>query len=157
VNRRDRAAPARELIQVERHGVLCTLSRQLGGWPFASLTPYAFAASGEPLFLISNLAEHTRNLRADPRVSLFIQDSSALAHPQAGARITIMGLAKEVDEDEIEDARRRYLARLPEGEGLFQMADFALFKLQIERVRFIGGFGEIFWLNPEELLLPPSA
>ncbi len=132
--------------------MLCTLSQALDGWPFASLTPYAFAATGEPIILTSTLAEHTRNIYADPRVSLFIVDSEAAHNPQAGARLTLMGLADAIDGTSIEDARRRYLGRFPESESLFQMSDFTLFKLSIERARFIGGFGDIFWINSGELI-----
>ena len=137
MSRKERLERARELLRKERHGVLCTLSQTLDGWPFASLTPYAFAVSGEPIILTSTLAEHTNNIYSDPRVSLFIRDSDAVQDPQAGARLTVMGLADAIeDDDEIADARKRYLARFPESESLFQ----------------IGGFGDIFWINPSEFL-----
>ena len=152
MSRKERLERARELLRKERHGVLCTLSQTLDGWPFASLTPYAFAASGEPIILTSTLAEHTRNIHADPRVSLFVRDSDALQDPQAGARLTVMGLADPIEGDDVADARQRYLNRFPESETFFQMTDFTLFKLSIERVRFIGGFGDIFWISPAEFL-----
>lgn len=152
MGRKERIEKARRLLHTERYGVLCTLSHSLDGWPFASLTPYAFAASGEPVILTSALAEHTRNISVDPRVSLFVIDAEARANPQAGARLTLMGLANATLRTDIEDDRRRYLARFPESEPLFQMSDFTLFRLSLERGRFIGGFGEIFWLSPEELL-----
>ena len=152
MSRKEQSLRARRLLRKERQGVLCTLSQALAGWPFASLTPYAFAAAGEPIILTSTLAEHTRNIYADPRVSLFVLDSEAPVNPQAGARITVMGLVDPVESLEVEDARKRYLARFPESESLFQMSDFTLFKLSIERARFIAGFGEIFWLNADEVL-----
>ncbi|MEP7272339.1 MAG: pyridoxamine 5'-phosphate oxidase family protein [Acidobacteriota bacterium] len=152
MSRKDGVERAQALLLKERHGVLCTLSQTLDGWPFASLTPYAFAASGEPIILTSTIAEHTRNIYGDARVSLFILDSESLANPQAGARLTVMGLAEAVEDSAVEDARARYLARFPEAATFFQMHDFTLFKLSIERIRFIGGFGDIFWINPGELL-----
>src|SRR5215813_15338291 len=106
----DRAAPARALIQEEQHGVLCTLSQKISGWPFGSVTPYALTQEGEPTILISEIAEHTRNLRADPRVSLFIQDGAFLNDTQSGRRITLMGLAEQVSAESLADAQRRYLA-----------------------------------------------
>lgn len=148
----DRGAEARSLIRNERHGVLSTISRKVSGWPFASVTPYALSAAGEPIILISEIAEHTKNLRADPRASLFIQDSKMIQDPQAGARITLMGRATPVPESEQGDARRRYLSRFPQSESYFQVHDFSLFRLSIEHVRFIGGFGEIYWLEPSEVL-----
>jgi hypothetical protein len=153
----NRAAPARRLMRDERHGVLCTLSRRVAGWPFGSVAPYALDASGEPLILISEIAEHTRNLRADARASLFIQDSEARHDPQAGARLTLMGLAAPVAERELDDGRRRYLTRFPEATSFFEVHDFTLFKIRVEHVRFIGGFGEIYWLEPSEILVPDDA
>ena len=152
MSRKERLERARELLRKEQHGVLCTLSQTLDGWPFASLTPYAFAGSGEPIILTSTLAEHTRNIHSDPRVSLFVRDSDALQDPQAGARLTVMGLADPLDGVEAIEARQRYLTRFPESETFFQMTDFTLFKLSIERLRIIGGFGDIFWINPSEFL-----
>src|SRR5262249_3718547 len=125
---------------------------KVGGWPFGSLAPFALSARDEPLVLLSKLAEHTQNLLAEPRVSLFVQDSQALANPQAGTRVTLLCTAALVAEKEIDGARRAYLQRFPEAAGLFQLGDFRLFKLQIERVRYIGGFGEMYWLEWADLL-----
>src|SRR5882672_9838055 len=124
----DRGAPARALIQEEQHGVLCTISKKISGYPFGSVTPYALTADGEPTILISEIAEHTKNLRADPRVSLFIQESAFLNDTQSGRRITLMGLAEPVGSENVSDARARYLARFPNAEQYFSVHDFTLFK-----------------------------
>jgi putative heme iron utilization protein len=149
----DRAAPARALIQEEQHGVLCTISLRVAGWPFGSVTPYAMTSQGEPTILISEIAEHTKNLRADPRVSLFIQESAFLHDTQSGRRITLMGQATPVESADVPDARSRYLARFPNAEQYFSVHDFTLFKISTVHVRFIGGFGEIYWLEPNEVLI----
>jgi hypothetical protein len=148
----ERAVPVRQLLQNERQGVLSTLSHKLDGWPFGSLTPFALTEAGEPLIFLSALAEHTQNLLADARVSLFVQDAQALANPQAGVRATLLCLAEAVPGDESAAARQAYLQRFPQSAGLFQLGDFSLFKLKIKRVRFIGGFGEMYWLGGDELL-----
>ena len=145
----DRASPVHQLLQREKHGVLSTLSHKADGWPFGSLAPFALSKQGELLLLLSNLAEHTQNLLADPRVSLFVQDSQALANPQAGARATRLCTAAET---EVDEARQAYLPRFPEAAGLLQLGDFRFFKLQIERVRYIGGFGEMYWLSGADML-----
>ena len=85
------AGAIRALLENERSGVLATLSARRDGWPFASVAPYALTEAGEPLLLLSRLAEHTRNLQADARASLLVQDHASLTDPQAGARITILG------------------------------------------------------------------
>src|SRR5438270_12005687 len=81
----------RTLLEQERSGVLATLSASRAGWPFASVVPYALSERGEPVLLLSSLAEHTRNALADGRASLLVQDHDSLADPQAGARVTILG------------------------------------------------------------------
>lgn len=142
---------ARTFIQSERNGTLCTLSRRLAGFPFGSIAPYALTASGEPILLISDLAEHTKNIRADARVSFLIQDSQA-RDQQANARATMMGYAMPVSSPFVEEARQRYLQAVPTAAGYFSMHDFSLFKVHVLQVRFIGGFGNIFWINGEELI-----
>jgi putative heme iron utilization protein len=149
----DRAASVRRLLSQEKNGVLSTLSQKHDGWPFGSITPYALDSSGEPLILVSELAEHTRNLRADPRVSLFVQDLTAGGDAQAGARVTLMGLAAPVAESEFEDAARRYLARFPEAQRNFQLGDFTLFRIEAQQARFIAGFGEMGWVQRDELII----
>lgn len=137
----------RNLLEQEKNGVLSTLSRKYEGWPFGSLTPYAISATGDPLIFVSLMAEHTRNLLADPHVSLFIQDTSVSENPQAQARATLLGFAEAVLADEQVDAAKRYLERFPEAEQNFQLGDFVLIKIRIQHTRYIGGFGEIFWLT----------
>jgi putative heme iron utilization protein len=145
-------APAlRELLEAERHGVLATLSARLAGWPFASVAPYALTAEGEPLLLLSDLAEHTRNVRADARASLFIQDSASLEDPQSGARVTLLGTVERVPTDHEKAARERYVERHPHSVEYLAMADFHLFTLRVTEARFINGFGDMGWLHAEQL------
>ena len=140
------------LIRAERNGALCTLSRKMDGWPFGSITPYALTENADPLIMISEIAEHTRNLKADARASLLVQDSNALDDPQAGARATLVGYAMPVPEPLLEDAQRRYLELFPASSGYFAAHDFSLYQIKISDVRFIGGFGEIYWLSAGELV-----
>src|SRR5262245_57780674 len=143
---------ARELVSREHNGMLCTLSLRLEGFPFGSVTPYALSSAGEPLILISEIAEHTRNLRADARVSLLVSDSRAADDPQAGARATLVGYAIPVSEPFLEDAGRRYLERVPQSASYFEAHDFTLFTIKVEQVRFIGGFGDIHWIDGREVV-----
>jgi putative heme iron utilization protein len=144
------ANAARGLLRTERHGVLATLSRRREGWPFASLAPYALSAAGEPLLLLSDLAEHTRNLVVDPRASLFVRDSSAMAHdPQAGARLTLLGRVEPVDDPA--DAQQRYVARHPSAAEYLGLSDFRFFVLRVTEARYIGGFGDMGWIDGASL------
>ncbi len=142
----------RALLQKERNAVLCTISKKIEGWPFGSISPYTATNTGEPIILISEIAEHTRNLRADARVSLIVQDSNAIKDPQAGARATLIGYAMPVPEPYLEDASRRYLELFPNSASFFDAHDFTLFQIRVSKVRFIGGFGEIYWLDRHEII-----
>ena len=141
----------RELLANERHAVLATLSATRAGWPFASVAPYALSDAGEPLLLLSDLAEHTRNLRADPRASLLVQDGASLDDPQAGCRVTILGQVETVAETEVSTARQVYVARHPHAAEYVEMGDFRLYVLRVTEARFIGGFGDMGWIDAATL------
>jgi putative heme iron utilization protein len=141
----------RELLANERQAVLATLSASRDGWPFASVAPYAMSSQGEPLLLLSDLAEHTRNLRADPRASLLVQDGASLNDPQAGCRVTILGRVEPVSEVGLTAAHEAYVARHPRATEYMAMADFRLYVLRVREARFIGGFGDMGWIDAATL------
>jgi heme iron utilization protein len=138
---------ARAMLEAESVGVLSTLSVHRAGYPYGSVTPYALSARGTPLLLLSGLAAHTKNLIGDPRASLFVADRAAAEDPQAGARLTLLGRAVRVPDDDVADARARYLVRWPRAAGYFQLGDFALWDLAIEEMRLISGFGAMRWIK----------
>jgi heme iron utilization protein len=141
---------ARSFIQSEQGGMLCTLSRKFEGFPFGSIAPYALTGAGEPLILISDIAEHTKNVRADARVSFLVQASNT-ADQQASARATLMGYAIPVSKPFYQVAEKRYLEALPSAAGYFAAHDFSLFKIHVLQVRYIGGFGNIHWIEGDEI------
>lgn len=146
----DRFRPARDLLRAQRHGVLATVSLDLPGYPFGSITPYALDHAGQPLILISTLAQHTKNLQADPRVSLTIHDATD-PDPQAAPRLTWVADAEPVADADA-SAHARYQAYFPQAEDYKATHDFLLYRLKLVRARFIGGFGRIFWVEPEQML-----
>jgi heme iron utilization protein len=140
------AAAARALLASESVGVLSTISVHRAGTPYGSITPYALGADGAPVLLLSGLAAHTHNLRADPRAGLFVGDRSAAADPQAGARLSLLGRVAPLPADADGDARARYLARWPQAAQYLALKDFAFWRFEIEEARLIAGFGEIRWM-----------
>jgi putative heme iron utilization protein len=148
----ERIEGLRALLAGERSGVLATLSVRRAGWPFTSIAPYALTTSGEPILLLSDLAEHTHNVRADSRASLFVQDSASREEPQAGARLTLLGQIELLRDDETDGARARYLQRQPSASALMEMQDFRLYVLHITEARFICGFGDMGWIGGAALL-----
>lgn len=146
------AAEARQFLSSTHSGVLSTISARLGGYPFGSIAPFVLDHDGNPLILISTIAEHTKNIQADARVSLIAFDP-ATADMQAGARLTVIGKAIQTDKDE--RLRARYLRYFPQAEGYFGMHDFLFHRIEMEQARFIGGFGKIHWIAGDELRAPP--
>jgi hypothetical protein len=145
------AALAREMLRKQRVAVLATLSVRHGGHPVASLAPYALSAEGEPVLLLSALAQHTKNLEADARASLFVHDQDAArADPRTAPRLAVVGRVRRATAPEEPDARARYLARHPEARGLLNL-DFALYVLAIEEAQLIGGFGAAGWIPGDQL------
>src|SRR5580692_7097097 len=85
------AERTRTLLSLATVGTLSSVSRKHSGFPFGSLMPYALEPAGRPIFLISNMAMHTQNLKADPRCSLFVSHASPDGDPLGAARATLVG------------------------------------------------------------------
>lgn len=145
------AREARLLLRAHRYGALSTLSKKFDGHPFGSITPYLVDHDGSLLILISELAEHTKNIRHDPRVSLITHNQED-PHIQAQGRVTLVGLATPVAERDI--AGKRYLRYFPEAEAYFAMNDFQFYRIAPQAIRYIGGFGEIHWVKGEQYSVP---
>ena len=143
---------ARLFVRQHQNGVLSTLSKRLDGFPFGSVSPYVLDYEGHPVILISTLAEHTKNIDADPRVSLIVHPCAE--DMQAAGRVTLVARAEPLPDKAGFGAR--YLRYLPQAEGYFAMHDFHFYRLRVEDVRFIGGFGKIHWIRPERYA-PPAA
>lgn len=141
----------RKLLRESRSGALATLTPDSRS-PYCSLVNVASAADGAPLLLISKLALHTKNILADNRVSLML-DERKEGDPLQGARVTLMGRAS-VTQDE--NDRRRYLARQPESEMFAGFADFAFYRIDIDSAHLVAGFGRIVDLKPADILVDLS-
>lgn len=146
------ARAARQLLRAHRYGALCTLSKKFDGHPFGSITPYLVDHDGSLLILISTLAEHTRNIQHDPRVSLIThnQDSPQV---QTQGRVTVVGTAQLTADKEI--SGKRYLRYFPEAQAYFAMHDFSFYRIVPQTLRYIGGFGNIHWIDAEDYVVPP--
>ena len=142
---------ASEFLRAGRYGVLATQSRSLPGYPFGSITPYVLSAAGEPVIYISTLAEHTKNIGTDPRVSLTVFDPADAADPQAGARLTLLGEACALATDPAGAIAERYYRFFPAARAYAGTHDFSFYALRPVRLRYIGGFGKIGWIEPHEI------
>ena len=147
----DAPKAAKKLLREGLSGALATLMPGSGD-PYCSLVNVATAHDGSPLLLISKLAIHTKNLVADPRASLMLDERKA-GDPLEGARVMLMGRVSETDDAK---ARARYLARHPEAEMFAGFADFAIYRMDIERAHLVAGFGRIVDLAGKDILTDVS-
>lgn len=141
------ASDARRLIRAADRATLATLDAD--GWPFASLVLLAVDHDASPLLLISDLAEHSKNLERDPRVSLLIDGTAGLDEPLTGPRVTLLGRAGRSAEP---GHKARFVARHP-GAALYAgFKDFAVWRVAVERGHLVAGFGRIHWIEGRDLL-----
>lgn len=147
------ARGARSLMRAARTAALSTTLSGEAGRAFVSLVAVASAADGGPLLLLSDLAEHSRNLKGDTRLALLYDGTAGLAEPLEGPRVSVLGrLAPAAP-----DARARFLARHPMAARYADFQDFHFHRVAIDRAHLVGGFGRIRWLSAKDLLIEPPA
>lgn len=142
------AREARQFLFGTRHAMLSTHAIKYPGYPFGSVAPFVCNQQAEPVILISTIAEHTKNILQNPKVSLLV--FSGADDLQANARLTLMGEAIACDKHD-PDLRARYLRYLPQAETYFDMHDFHFYRIRVDHVRYIAGFGRMGWFDGEAL------
>ncbi|OEJ69301.1 HugZ family pyridoxamine 5'-phosphate oxidase [Magnetovibrio blakemorei] len=151
------AREARLIARQAQKGALATLRRaardEAKGQPYVSKVGVALAADGCPLFLFSTLAAHTQDLLADPRASVLLEAPTTALNPLEGARCTLIGQMEKVPVDDVPAARTQYLAHHPRAAQYADFGDFAMWRLRIEKVHYVGGFGQAKWAKGKEYLL----
>ena len=138
----------RRLVRTTRQASLATLDVETGGSPYASLILLACGQDGSPLFMISSLARHSRNIKVDDRVSLLFAKSSRDAITQG--RATVIGRAVNCDDPLL---KKRFLARHTSVQTFVDFTDFSLYRIEVESIHFVAGFGSVHVLHNSDLLL----
>lgn len=130
-------------------GALATHTREPLGYPYPTALPFAPDARHRPVILVSRLAEHARNLEVDARAGFLVVDAPPNEDVLNGERLTLLG---RFTPGGLEPSLvRRYLRYHPDAERYLALGDFSFRVLEIERMRYIGGFGAMGWLDAEEL------
>jgi heme iron utilization protein len=142
-----RGVDARRLLRQFRAGVLSTHSEKVPGYPYGAALPFCTDAQGRVVVLISHLAEHTRNVELDPRVSFTVSPMSP--DLQTAARATLLGKLSPVEDEAI---AARYLRFFPEGRDYLAIGGFRFWILEPLQVRLIAGFGSLHWIDGASLL-----
>ncbi|HJV82336.1 HugZ family protein [Noviherbaspirillum sp.] len=140
-------AIAIHLLHRAGSGALATHASQMPGYPFATALPFVPDEFHRPVFLLSALAEHTRNLVADPRASFLITDPTGQDVLDA-ARMTIVGDA--IGLDPRPELIARFVRYQPQAEQYLALGDFSFHALVPRRVRYIGGFAQMGWIEESD-------
>ena len=141
------------LRELDRASLATILPAEPAGWPYASLVLVAVDHDLSPILLLSDMAEHTKAIKADGRVSLLFDGTGGLDQPLTGPRATVLGRAERIADERL---KARFLARHPDAALYAGFKDFAFYRLAVERAHLVGGFGKIRWIEAAELV-PPQA
>jgi putative heme iron utilization protein len=152
----DRGEFCRRMMRRQTHAVLATnLAEAPPGHPYASLVAVACDIDSSPLLLLSDLAQHSRNIAADGRVSLLfdgggdpLPEPAPSGDPLAAPRLSLLGEAERADGPRL---RARFVARHPSAAAYAGFGDFRLYRVAIGRGHLVAGFGRISWIEPAEL------
>jgi putative heme iron utilization protein len=153
----DMSRAVRDLVRGLDRAALATALPATAGtddvaWPYASLVLAAVDHDLSPVLLLSDLAEHTRAIAADGRVSLLFDGTGGLDQPLTGARVTLLGRAVRTTDERL---GQRFLARHPDAAMYAGFKDFNFYRVTLERAHLVAGFGKIRWLDAAELLAGP--
>ncbi len=140
-------------------GILATHSVAVEGYPLGSVVPYVLTPEGRCVVYVSRIAQHTKNFHADGRASLTVVEADLSGQdgdPQALGRVSVLGDASRLEGADLEAARARYETFFPESRGHSDVHDFDYWGIDPVRVRYIGGFGAIHWVERDEFCPPPA-
>jgi putative heme iron utilization protein len=151
ISPREASRRARTLMRGSRSAALATM---LDGHPYSSLVTVAFDVDCSPLLLLSDLADHTQNVFTNARVSLLFEEASGLPNPQLGPRVTAQGKIKATDDPRLAE---RVMIRHPAAKLYAGFKDFNFYRVEIERLHFVGGFAAALWLSKDDFKINQDA
>ncbi|MBT94843.1 MAG: hypothetical protein CL431_02585 [Acidimicrobiaceae bacterium] len=137
---------SRTLVASSGTGTLSTLTSE--GYPYGSIVSYIHDDEGNPVILISDMAEHTINARNDQRASMLISEPSGEGDPLGKARLTLVGTLHLLDNPTAE--REEYLTKHKHASFYVDYVDFNFWKLIVKECRYVGGFGHMSWVQNKE-------
>lgn len=138
------------------NGVLSTVMRDtldIEGYPFGSVVPFCLNDKNQIILLISDIAQHTKNIKENPKTSLTLHNTDQ-DNIQKGWRLTIAGDVTLAPDSEVDAIAARYERHFPESAKYHRVHDFKFYLLTPKKCRYINGFGEIHWVDYDMILAP---
>jgi hypothetical protein len=146
-----------ELKELANNGKTAALSTMYNSdatkgkdYPYTSLVPYTLDKQGRAIIYVSDLAMHTKNLRKNNKCSLMVSKEKK-DDIFNSARITFIGTMKKVPDDEVEEVKKLYLEKYPDAKELVDFYDFSFYRMEVEHIHYIGGFGDINWYQKDQI------
>ncbi len=146
------AKSAREFVTLHRFGTLSTISVERDGHPFGSIAPYDVDPQGRIIVHAAKISQHYKNIRAEPRASLLVFDRFGMFNPQAHGRATVLANFYLVPDEEYQSVFNAYDARFPRTIEKSIAHTFVFLRGEPKTIRWIGGFGEIAWIEAKNYL-----
>ena len=145
----------RRFLKAHHTGILSTISQAVDQFPYGSVCPYMMDHQSRPIILVSTIAEHTKNIHANDKVCLTVMDEAVNPRLE-GARVSFMGKAEIIESKEEAILGKRYLRFFPEAQSYFQAHGFHYYRINPQRIRYIEGYGKIYWVEADQVLLNHS-
>ncbi len=140
---------AGSVVKLAKDGTILTLSSDYKGTPFGTPAPYALDKEGRPVLFLSDLAIHTKNLKKNDKCSMMVLKEDK-DDPFNSARVTFVGKVVKVSDKERAEYKKLFLAKNKSAETFADFEDFNFYRLEIESIFYVGGFGDINWVKPED-------
>jgi heme iron utilization protein len=155
VHTENMAKNARLFLRKNRNGILSTISVTVDQYPFGSVCPYMVDNEGRPIVLMSDIAQHTKNILVNMKVCLTVMDETK-KHRLDGGRVSYVGKIGRVGPKRLLKLQERFLRIFPEAQSYFEAHDFHYYQIEPQRLRYIEGFAKIYWVEKQDVLLEDS-
>ena len=143
------------LAQMIRNTRIASLGTLREGAPRVSMVAFVAAEDFSAFFIhVSRLAQHTVDMQKDKQVGLLIAEvDDGRSDPQTLARVSIRASAEVIQNGEpgYTPLKELYLARFPEAEQVFKLADFNFWRIKPKGARFVAGFEKAYNITVETL------
>jgi len=141
----------RLLLKRQNYGLLSTHSSEISGFPFGSIVPYTFDEEGHLFILVSTIAEHTKNIMLNPKVSITVMEGFG-GNLLNYSRVCYLGTSKQLLSLDT-PIKKRFQRYYPHLEGFHQEGPFSFYRIELTIIRLVGGFGKVSWIEPDDFLL----
>ncbi len=136
------------LLRSSNSGILSTISKSSNDYPFGSFVTFISCKSRSIYLYLSTIAEHTKNINYNSKSCLTIFKTKAIGDTQNSQRLSLIGDLELVTD--LESCQDRFFSFFPKSKDYSKFHTFNFFKLNINKVRWIGGFGKIAWIENQK-------